>query len=45
MVQEFVDAIRQQRPPAVSGEDGYKALEITLAAYESAASGQVVSLR
>jgi predicted dehydrogenase len=45
MVQEFVDAIRQQRPPAVSGEDGFKALEITLAAYESAASGQVVSLR
>lgn len=44
MVQEFVDAIRQQRPARVSGEDGYKALEISLAAYESAASGQVVSL-
>ena len=44
MVQEFVAAIREQRPAQVTGEDGYKALEITLAAYESAASGQVVSL-
>ena len=44
MVQEFINAIREQRSPSVSGEDGYKALEITLAAYESAASGQVVSL-
>ena len=44
MVQEFVDAIREQRLPKVSGEDAYKALEISLAAYESAASGQVVSL-
>jgi predicted dehydrogenase len=44
MVQEFVDAIREKRLPKVSGEDGYKALEITLAAYKSAASGQAVSL-
>ncbi len=44
MVQEFITAIREQRPALVTGEDGYKALEITLAAYESAASGQVVSL-
>ncbi len=44
MVQEFVDAVREQRPPKVTGEDGYKALEITLAAYQSAASGQAVSL-
>lgn len=44
MVQEFATAVREGRPPKVSGEDGYRALEITLAAYESAATGQVVSL-
>ena len=45
MVLEFITAIREQRPPKVTGEDGLRALEITLAAYESAASGQAVSLR
>jgi predicted dehydrogenase len=44
MVDEFVNAIREGRRPKVTGEDGYKALEITLAAYESAGSGQPVSL-
>ena len=44
MVDEFVNAIREGRRPRVTGEDGYKALEITLAAYESAGSGQPVSL-
>ncbi|MCP4357554.1 MAG: Gfo/Idh/MocA family oxidoreductase, partial [Chloroflexi bacterium] len=44
MIEEFVAAIREQRRPLVTGEDGYKALEITLAAYESAASGQPVAL-
>jgi predicted dehydrogenase len=44
MVQEFAAAIREGRPAQVSGEDGYKALEIVLAAYESAATGQAVSL-
>ncbi len=44
MVDEFVAAIREQRPPAVTGEDGYKALEIALAVYASAAAGQPVTL-
>ena len=44
MVQEFAAAMREGRPAQVSGEDGYKALEIVLAAYESAATGQAVSL-
>ncbi len=44
MIEEFVAAIRDGRRPLVTGEDGYKALEITLAAYESAASGQPVAL-
>lgn len=44
MVEEFVSAIRDDRAPAVTGEDGYKALEIVLAAYRSAASDQPVAL-
>ena len=44
MVEEFVAAIREQRPPQVTGEDGYKALEIALAVYASADSGQPVKL-
>jgi len=44
MIEEFVAAIRQQRPPAITGEDGYKALEVALAAYKSAETGQPVKL-
>ena len=44
MINEFVTAIREQRPPRVTGEDGLKALEIALAVYESAESGQPVQL-
>ena len=34
----------EERPPKVTGEDGYKAVEIALAAYESAESGRPVGL-
>jgi len=44
MVEEFVASIREQRAPQVTGEDGYKALEIVLAVYASADSGQPVKL-
>jgi predicted dehydrogenase len=44
LVEEFVAAVRESRPPAVTGYDGYKALEIALAAYASAESGQPVTL-
>lgn len=44
LVDEFVSAIGQNRPPMVTGEDGYQALAITLAAYESAASGRPVNI-
>ena len=40
MIDEFVAAIRQQRQPAVTGEDGLFALAVTLAAYEAVDSGQ-----
>ncbi len=44
MIEEFVAAIREQRTPKVTGEDGYRALEIALAAYASAEKGQPVKL-
>ena len=44
MVQEFASAIREHRQPRVTGYDGFKAMEVALAAYRSAALGQPVSL-
>ncbi len=44
MVQEFVSAIREARPPRVTGHDGFKAMEVALAAYRSAELGQPVPL-
>jgi predicted dehydrogenase len=42
MIDEFVDAIREGRPPLVTGEDGLRAVEIVEAAYRSIADGQPV---
>jgi predicted dehydrogenase len=42
MIADFVAAIREDRPPRATGEDGYRAVEVALAAYESAKSGQPV---
>jgi predicted dehydrogenase len=44
MVEEFLAAVREERDPAVTGEDGLRAVEIVDAAYRSIASGQPVSL-
>ena len=44
MIAEFVSAIQEQRAPAVSGLDGYKALEVVLAAYRSVRLGAPVAL-
>jgi len=38
MISAFIDAARTGAPPAVTGEDGLRALDIVLAAYASAAS-------
>ena len=44
LVSEFLAAIREQRPPSVTGYDGYKAMEVALAAYQSAELGEPVAL-
>ncbi len=44
MVREFVSAIRKNRAPRVTGYDGFKAMEVALAAYRSAELGQPVAL-
>ncbi len=44
MIEEFVAAIREGRPPAVTGEDGYRAVEVAMAAYRSAETGHPVKL-
>jgi predicted dehydrogenase len=44
MVNEFAAAIREKRTPAITGEDGLRAVEIVAAAYQSVESGQPVSL-
>jgi predicted dehydrogenase len=42
---EFVMAIREDRDPLITGEDGLKSLELALAIYRSAETGQSVSLK
>jgi predicted dehydrogenase len=44
IIDDFLAAIEEGRPPMASGEDGLHVLELTLAAYESAALGRTVSL-
>ncbi|MFQ5849353.1 MAG: Gfo/Idh/MocA family protein [Candidatus Binatia bacterium] len=44
LVNEFIAAIEEGREPALTGADARAALEITIAAYRSAETGQPVSL-
>jgi len=44
MIAEFVSAIQERRAPAVTGVDGVRALEVIVAAYESARTGWPVRL-
>jgi predicted dehydrogenase len=44
VIAEFVRAIREHRPPAVSGEEARKSVEIIRAIYRSSALGQPVEL-
>ncbi len=44
LVADFIEAVRENRPPSVTGEDGLRAVEVALAAYRSARRGQPVQL-
>jgi predicted dehydrogenase len=45
MVEEFAAAIRENRTPRVTGVDGLRAVEVTLAAYESDRTGKPVEVK
>jgi len=45
MINEFAASIREGRQPSVGWRDGYEALRVALACYESAEQGQPVTLR
>jgi len=44
LVRDFIEMIRNDSEPSVTGTDGLRALEVALAAYQSAASGEPVTL-
>lgn len=44
MLEEFVVSIRQNRPPLVTWNDGYQALRVALAAYQSTQAQEPVQL-
>jgi predicted dehydrogenase len=44
LVRDFVDMVRTDREPFITGFDGFQALEVALAAYRSHDTGRVVSL-
>ena len=44
MLAEFVAAVREDREPAITGEDGLRAVEIVAAAYRSIETGQPVRI-
>ncbi len=45
MVSDFADAIREGRQPRVTGMDGLRAVEATLAAYESDRTGKTIEVK
>ncbi|GFZ95428.1 dehydrogenase [Paenibacillus marchantiophytorum] len=44
VIDEFVTSIVQGKAPRISGEEGLRALKVILAAFESEATGKVISL-
>ncbi|MCL6455115.1 MAG: Gfo/Idh/MocA family oxidoreductase [Alicyclobacillus sp.] len=45
LIADFVDMVQSGRPPSITGEDGLRAMEVALAAYESARTHRPVRLR
>jgi predicted dehydrogenase len=44
LVGDFVQSVIERRDPAVTGTDGLRAVEVTVAAYKSAETGRMVSV-
>ena len=44
MLRDFIDHLKQGKEPMLTGEDGKKALEVVLAAYESAKTGKKIHI-
>ena len=44
LIKDFVDCVEKERKPSITGEDGLKALEVALAAYESAKNKTTINL-
>jgi predicted dehydrogenase len=44
LVQDFLEMVRTERDPSITGYDGLKALEVALGAYQSAERGQPIRL-
>ncbi|WP_028559970.1 Gfo/Idh/MocA family protein [Paenibacillus pinihumi] len=44
VIDAFVNSIVTKTPPAISGEEGRRSLEVILAAFESKATGKMISL-
>jgi len=44
VIEEFVTSIVNNQPPRISGEEGYQALKVILAAFESEATGKIINL-
>jgi predicted dehydrogenase len=45
MLEEFIASIREKRDPCISWNDGYQAMRVALAAYESAGARQPVDIK
>ncbi|PWA08402.1 oxidoreductase [Pueribacillus theae] len=45
IIEEMIEAVKQDATPAVSGEEGRKALELALAFYRSAEKNQPIAIR
>lgn len=44
LINDFIDMVRTGREPSITGVDGLRALEVALAAYQSAARGEAVKV-
>lgn len=44
LIADFVQNVREGRPPSITGEDGLRTLEVVKAAYESHRLKQVVTV-